>query len=61
MTSDDQAKKEVVDWPAAVLQRPWLTRLEPTRTAGVVTSTWLRGKKIDFQTPQGRMLRRGGV
>ena len=29
--------------------------------AGVVTSTWLRGKKIDFQNAQGRMLRRGGV
>lgn len=29
--------------------------------AGVVTSTWLHGKKIDFKTPQGRMLRRGGV
>ncbi len=29
--------------------------------AGVVKSTWLRGKKIDFQTAQGRMLRRGDV
>lgn len=29
--------------------------------AGVVTSTWLRGTKIDFNTPNGRMLRRGGV
>lgn len=29
--------------------------------AGVVTSTWLRGKRIDFKNAQGRMLRRGGV
>ncbi|BCI53243.1 allantoinase [Mycolicibacterium litorale] len=29
--------------------------------AGVVTSTWLRGERIDFKTPRGRMLRRGGV
>lgn len=29
--------------------------------AGVVTSTWLRGNKIDFKTARGRMLRRGGV
>ncbi|MCK0174264.1 MULTISPECIES: allantoinase AllB [Mycobacteriaceae] len=29
--------------------------------AGVVKSTWLRGSRIDFKTPQGRMLRRGGV
>ena len=29
--------------------------------AGVVRGTWLRGKKVDFQHPQGRMLRRGGV
>ena len=29
--------------------------------AGVVKGTWLRGKKIDFETPLGRMLRRGDV
>lgn len=29
--------------------------------AGVVKGTWLRGAKIDFQNPLGRMLRRGDV
>lgn len=29
--------------------------------AGVVKSTWLRGKQVDYQTAQGRMLRRGDV
>ncbi|ALG84400.1 hypothetical protein ACH46_07685 [Gordonia phthalatica] len=29
--------------------------------AGVVKGTWLRGQKIDFQNPLGRMLRRGDV
>lgn len=27
--------------------------------AGVVSGTWLRGEKIDFETPHGRLLRRG--
>lgn len=27
--------------------------------AGVVSDTWLRGKRIDFETPHGRLLRRG--
>ncbi|MCS3779892.1 allantoinase AllB [Tsukamurella ocularis] len=27
--------------------------------AGVVNGTWLRGEKIDFETPHGRLLRRG--
>ena len=29
--------------------------------AGVVKGTWLRGEKIDLQTPKGRLLRRGDV
>ncbi|MGB3698616.1 MAG: allantoinase AllB [Gordonia sp. (in: high G+C Gram-positive bacteria)] len=29
--------------------------------AGVVKGTWVRGQKVDFQTPHGRMLRRGDV
>ncbi len=29
--------------------------------AGVVTGTWLRGTKVDLQTPNGRLLRRGDV
>ncbi|BDH57316.1 allantoinase AllB [Tsukamurella sp. PLM1] len=27
--------------------------------AGVVRGTWLRGEKVDFETPHGRLLRRG--
>ncbi|CAM3575661.1 allantoinase AllB [Tsukamurella ocularis] len=27
--------------------------------AGVVSGTWLRGEKVDFETPHGRLLRRG--
>ncbi|TWS24884.1 allantoinase AllB [Tsukamurella sputi] len=27
--------------------------------AGVVSGTWLRGRKVDFETPHGRLLRRG--
>ncbi|MGW0158961.1 allantoinase AllB [Mycobacterium sp. NPDC003323] len=38
-----------------------ITPYDGRALAGVVRSTWLRGKKIDFQTAQGRMLRRGGV
>ncbi|MCK8615404.1 allantoinase AllB [Gordonia sp. C13] len=29
--------------------------------AGVVKGTWVRGQKVDFETPRGRMLRRGDV
>lgn len=29
--------------------------------AGVVTGTWVRGQRVDFETPRGRMLRRGDV
>ncbi|GAC69085.1 allantoinase AllB [Gordonia soli] len=29
--------------------------------AGVVTGTWVRGQRVDFTTPKGRMLRRGDV
>ncbi|WP_238420451.1 allantoinase AllB [Gordonia sp. 'Campus'] len=29
--------------------------------AGVVTGTWVRGQKVDFETARGRMLRRGDV
>ncbi|RDB46762.1 allantoinase AllB, partial [Tsukamurella tyrosinosolvens] len=27
--------------------------------AGVISGTWLRGEKVDFETPHGRLLRRG--
>ena len=30
MPRDDRPKAVAVDWPAAVMQRPWLTKLEPT-------------------------------
>ena len=29
--------------------------------AGVVTGTWVRGQRVDFETARGRMLRRGDV
>src|SRR5690349_17298652 len=38
-----------------------ITPYDGRALAGVVTSTWLRGGKIDYQTPRGRMLRRGGL
>ncbi|MCF8603583.1 amidohydrolase family protein, partial [Gordonia sp. HY442] len=38
-----------------------ITPYDGRALAGVVTSTWLRGEKIDFQNAHGRMLRRGDV
>ena len=36
-----------------------ITPYDGRALAGVVAGTWLRGEKIDFATPHGRLLRRG--
>ena len=36
-----------------------LTPYHGKALAGVVRKTWLHGEVIDFETPRGRLLRRG--
>jgi allantoinase len=48
----------VVD-PAALHHRNPVTPYQGRALAGVVRSTWLRGKQVDAATPRGRLLRRG--
>ena len=50
----------VVD-PARLYHKNPVTPYAGRALAGVVRSTWLRGEPVDFETPRGRLLTRGGT
>ncbi|GAA4389266.1 allantoinase AllB [Tsukamurella soli] len=51
-------RAQVVDVHALYHRNP-VSPYDGRAVAGVVTGTWVRGRRVDFESPHGRLLRRG--